>query len=180
MNLPNKITIFRILLVPVFVVSMIINKTNNLWPCIIFIVASVTDTLDGNIARKYNLVTTFGKFMDPLADKILTAAAFIMLVELGKIPAWICIIILSRELIITAFRTIAASEGITIAASPFGKLKTIFQMLAIILLLGNNMFFINYGIPMDQIMLYICLFFTVLSGIDYIIKNKKVLDLKNI
>ena len=92
MNLPNKITIFRILLVPVFVVSMIINKTNNLWPCIIFIVASVTDTLDGNIARKYNLVTTFGKFMDPLADKILTAAAFIMLVELEKVPAWVCII----------------------------------------------------------------------------------------
>ena len=86
----------------------------------------------------------------------------------------------SDLLIITAFRTIAASEGITIAASPFGKLKTVFQMLAIILLLGNNMFFINYGIPMDQIMLYICLFFTVLSGIDYIIKNKKVLDLKNI
>lgn len=114
----------------------------------IFILASLTDTLDGHIARSRNLITTFGKFMDPLADKILVSAAFISLVELGKVPSWIVIIIISRELAITGFRTVAVSEGVTIAADKWGKMKTVTQLIAIIALLLNNYPFSLINFPL--------------------------------
>ena len=145
---------------------------------IIFIFASLTDTLDGYLARSRNLVTNFGKFIDPLADKVLVSAALISLVDMGKIRGWIVVIIIAREFTITGFRILAASDGITIAASPLGKFKTITQLLSIIFILFNN--FIFGRIPMDRIMLYLSLIFTVLSGVDYIYKNKQVLNMKDI
>lgn len=181
MNLANKITLFRVFLIPVFMVVLHMDINNsNVYAAIIFIFASLTDSLDGYIARSRNLITNFGKFMDPLADKLLVTSALVSLVGFNKIPAWIVVTILSREFIITGFRTIAASEGKTIAASPWGKIKTITQLIAIPLLLLDNIFFVKYGIPMDQIMLYLALIFTVISGIDYLVRNKEVLNLKDI
>ncbi len=175
LNLANKITIFRMILVPIFMVTLYSNIPNSVtWAAVIFIIAALTDTLDGHIARSRNLITDFGKFMDPLADKILTSAAYISLVDMGKIPAWVVVVIISREFAITGLRTLAASSGITIAASSLGKIKTITQLLALTLLLLNNFPFNYFNIPVDIIMLYLSLFFTVLSGIDYLIKNKKV------
>ena len=139
MNLPNKLTIFRILCIPVFVVLMLVNAIpyNNYIAVGVFIIASLTDLLDGKIARKYNLVTNFGKFMDPLADKLLVCSALICLIQLGQLPAWIVIIIISREFIISGFRLVAADNGIVIAASYWGKFKTTFQMIAVILMIFN-------------------------------------------
>ncbi|MEW8974363.1 MAG: CDP-diacylglycerol--glycerol-3-phosphate 3-phosphatidyltransferase [Tissierellaceae bacterium] len=180
MNLANKITLFRVLLVPIFMLVLYLDIDNShIYATIIFIIASLTDTLDGYIARSRNLVTNFGKFIDPLADKVLVSAALISLVEMGKIPAWIVVIIIAREFTITGFRIIAASEGITIAASPWGKVKTITQLLAIILVLLNNFPFTYLNIRMDTIMLYISLIFTVFSGYDYIYKNKEALNLND-
>lgn len=172
LNLANKLTIFRIFLVPVFLVAL---PYNTYVAAGIFILASITDSLDGHIARSRNMITDFGKFMDPLADKILTSAAYISLVGLGKVPAWVVVIIIAREFAITGFRTLAVSAGVTIAASPLGKIKTITQLVALILLLLNNFPFIYTGIPVDIIMLYVSLFFTVLSGVDYLYKNRKIL-----
>ncbi len=172
LNLANKLTIFRIFLVPVFLVAL---PYNTYLAAGIFILASITDSLDGHIARSRNMITDFGKFMDPLADKILTSAAYISLVGLGKVPAWVVVIIIAREFAITGFRTLAVSAGVTIAASPLGKIKTITQLVALILLLLNNFPFIYTGIPVDIIMLYVSLFFTVLSGVDYLYKNRKIL-----
>ena len=170
MNLANKITLVRVILVPIFIFVFYLDINNSqFYAALIFIIASMTDALDGYIARSRKLVTNFGKFIDPLADKILTSAALILLSEAGKIPGWVVIIIISREFTITGFRILAASEGITIAASSLGKIKTTTQLLSIILLLSNNIIF-----------LYISLFFTILSGIDYIIKNKHVLKLEEI
>lgn len=175
MNLANKITLFRVLLVPVF---MIVLYSNNTYlAASIFIIASLTDTLDGYIARSRNMITNFGKFVDPLADKVLVSAALISLVELGRIPGWVVVLIIAREFTITGFRTIAASEGITIAASPLGKIKTITQLLAIISLLFNNYPFSLINLPFANIMLYISLFFTIISGVDYIYKNKSALKM---
>jgi len=179
MNLANKITLLRVLLIPIFMIVLLSNlKWNNYIAAVIFIVASLTDSLDGYIARSKNQITTFGKFVDPLADKLLVTTALICLTEIGKVPAWIVIIILSREFTITGFRTIAASEGITIAASPLGKIKTITQLIAITALLINNYPFSYINFPFDRIMLYISLLFTILSGVDYIYKNRHVLKLK--
>lgn len=181
MNLANKITLFRVILVPVFMIVLYSDFQYSTYiAAIIFIFASLTDTLDGYIARSRNLVTIFGKFVDPLADKILVSAALISLVGLGRVPAWVVVIIIAREFTITGFRIIAASEGITIAASSLGKFKTITQLLAISLLLLNNFPFNIINIPMDMIMLYISLFFTIVSGIDYIFKNKNTLKLDDI
>lgn len=181
MNLANKITIFRVFLVPIFIIILYSNiRYSTYIAAIIFIFASLTDTLDGYIARSRNLVTNFGKFVDPLADKILVSAALISLVELGKVPAWVVIIIIAREFTITGFRVIAASEGVTIAASPLGKFKTITQLIAIPLLLLDNFPFQGINIHVDIIMLYISLIFTILSGVDYIYKNKDTLNLKDI
>lgn len=181
MNLANKITLFRVVLIPVFMLVLYSDiEGAQTIAAIIFIFASMTDMLDGYIARSRNLVTNFGKFVDPLADKLLVSAALISLVEMGKIPAWVVVVIIAREFTITGFRTIAASEGITIAASPWGKIKTISQLIAISLLLLNNVVFRNFGIPMDNIMLYLALIFTIISGVDYLYRNKEVLKLDNI
>lgn len=175
MNLPNKLTVMRVIMIPLFVISLLafqgeVRLLRNL-AAAIFIVASLTDMLDGKIARKYNLVTNFGKFMDPLADKLLVCSALICLIELGQLPAWMVIIIVSREFIISGFRLIAAEQGIVIAASYWGKFKTTFQMIAVILMIVN--------LPVLHILTVACtwiaLVLTVVSLVDYIAKNHKVL-----
>ena len=176
MNLPNKLTIFRVILIPFFVLFLLLepdNQTFRLIADLIFIVASLTDMLDGKIARKYHLVTNFGKFMDPLADKLLVCAAMVCLVSTGQLAAWIVIIIISREFIISGFRLIASDNGIVIAASMWGKFKTVFQMLMIIVLIAN--------IPLaafdmiGTVLTYVALVLTVVSLVDYIAKNKDIL-----
>ena len=173
MNLPNKLTMFRVVLIPVFIVvlmsGLIAEPASRYIAVVIFCVASFTDYLDGHIARKYNLVTNFGKFMDPLADKLLVSAAMICMIELGMLPAWVVIIIISREFIITGFRLIAAEGGLVIAASWWGKIKTVTQMAMIILiLLGVNK-------VIGTILVVLATIFTVVSGVDYIVKNISVL-----
>lgn len=176
MNIANKVTMIRLVLIPVFVVCFYIYGTSYNIAAIVFLVASLTDALDGYLARSRNLVTNFGKFVDPLVDKVLTIAAFIVLVEAKVIPAWAVIIIIARELIITGFRTLAADMGITIAASIWGKAKTISQMVSLVMLLLNVSVLNNLGIYV----FYLAVILTVLSGWDYLVKNKKVLDLENI
>ena len=176
MNTANKLTIFRIFLVPVFMIFLLSNINNGQYiATAIFIIASLTDTLDGHIARSRNQITNFGKFMDPLADKILVSAALISLIELGKVPSWVVVVIIAREFAITGLRVLAASAGITIAASKLGKIKTITQLIAIIALLLNNWPFRYINFPFDQIMIYVSVFTTIISGFDYIYKNKQVL-----
>ncbi len=175
MNLPNKLTLFRVILIPFFVVFMLINVTGNAdkWiALIIFIIASLTDLLDGKIARKYNLITDFGKFMDPLADKLLVCSALICLVSLNRIPAWIVIIIIAREFIISGFRLIAADNGRVIAASYWGKFKTTFQMIMVILMIAD----ISQLFILTQIIMYVALILTVVSLVDYLVKNKDVMS----
>lgn len=175
MNLANKITIFRILLVPLFMIILFSNIGNATYIAgIIFIIASITDAIDGHLARSKNMITDFGKFMDPLADKILVLAALISLVQFGKVPAWMVVIVITREFTVTGLRILAAASGVTIAASNLGKFKTIFQLLAIILLLFNNYPFDKMNLPMDYILLHISVIFTIISGIDYIYKNKEI------
>ncbi len=173
MNLPNKLTLLRILLIPVFILVMMSNiKNHYLIACLIFVIASITDALDGHIARKNNLVTDFGKFMDPLADKLLVISALICMIESNLVAGWMVIIIVSRELTVSILRAIAAADGKVIAASGGGKIKTISQMLAIIILLigenFNNILLINIG----SIFILIATFFTLYSGIDYLYKNR--------
>ncbi|MCI5494280.1 MAG: CDP-diacylglycerol--glycerol-3-phosphate 3-phosphatidyltransferase [Lachnospiraceae bacterium] len=176
MNLPNKLTIFRVILIPFFVFFLLapyFEGYGNYIAVAIFIVASLTDLLDGKIARKYNLVTDFGKFMDPLADKLLVCSAMICLIENGKLAAWIVIVIISREFIISGFRLVASDNGIVIAASYWGKFKTTFQMLMIIvLILDIQMPFFEI---LGTVLTYIALILTVVSLIDYLWKNKSVL-----
>lgn len=176
MNLPNKLTMFRVILIPFFVFFLLapyFEGYGNYVAVAIFIVASLTDLLDGKIARKYNLVTNFGKFMDPLADKLLVCSAMICLVELKLLPAWIVILIIAREFIISGFRLIASDNGIVIAASYWGKFKTTFQMLMVIVLL------LNFDLPvfhiLGTVLIWIATILTVVSLIDYIVKNKDVL-----
>ena len=176
MNLPNKLTLFRVILIPFFVFFLLapyFEGYGNYIAVAIFIVASITDFLDGKIARKYHLVTNFGKFMDPLADKLLVSAALICLVDLNKIPAWIVIVIIAREFIISGFRLVAADNGVVIAASYWGKFKTAFQMDTVIVLILNipGKVFAVIG----TVLIYISLVLTVISLIDYIAKNKDVL-----
>ena len=172
MNLPNKLTMLRIILIPVFMIFLLTGH----WyiSAVIFVVASVTDTLDGQIARRYNLVTNFGKIMDPLADKLLVFSALLCMIQLGVVPAWMVVIMLARELLIVSLRAVAAPQGIVIAASWWGKIKTITQMAAVILLLIQNWPFGPEGFPLATIVLWIAVIMTVVSGIDYIIKNKAV------
>ena len=176
MNLPNKLTLFRVVLIPFFVLFLLapyFEGYGNYIAVAIFIVASITDFLDGKIARKYNLVTNFGKFMDPLADKLLVCSALICLIQLELIPAWVVIIIIAREFIISGFRLVASDNGVVIAASYWGKFKTAFQMLTVIVLILNipNKAFTILG----TVLIYVSLALTVISLIDYIAKNKDVL-----
>ncbi len=186
MNIPNKITVSRICLIPLFVIVILFDfggtirllgaemPLNHLVGALIFIIASTTDWIDGYYARKYNLVTTLGKFLDPLADKLLVSAAFIILVELGMAPSWVIIIILSREFAVTGLRAILAGEGEIVAASQLGKIKTWAQIVAISSLLLHNTIFALIGIPFDMITLYIALIFTIWSGWEYFYLNRHV------
>ncbi len=175
MNLPNKLTIIRVCLIPFFVAALLFDHGNNytmrIVANVLFIVASLTDLFDGKIARKYNLVTNFGKFMDPLADKLLVCSALICLIELGQLPAWVVIIIISREFIISGFRLVAADNGVVIAASYWGKFKTTFQMAAVILMLFN----IPALTLVTNIVVVIAVALTIISLVDYVAKNIKIL-----
>ena len=195
LNLANKLTIFRIILVPIMAIIPYLNLQGDFfgmpimyfWMELIFIVASITDKLDGYIARSRNQVTTFGKFLDPLADKILVLTAMVLLVELGKIPAWIPVIVLAREFIVSGYRLIAVEKGgKVIAASIWGKLKTVTQMLAIILVMfdknpfaacfSENITGVDYAINLvATILLLISVFATIFSGVDYIKGGKDLL-----
>lgn len=196
MNLPNKLTLSRVIMVPFFVVFILLVPQYLYFKWIalaIFIIASLTDLLDGKIARKYNLVTNFGKFMDPLADKLLVCSALIAMSSLGVIPAWITIVIIAREFIISGFRLIAAEKGVVIAASMWGKWKTTFQMVMLCVQMvvmdqyvsvnGNNAAdglyvvtpFYQVLMMIGSITMYIALILTVVSLIDYLLKNKDVL-----
>lgn len=174
MNLPNKLTIFRVILIPFFVVLLLFDITAyDKWIALgIFIVASLTDFLDGHIARKYNLVTNFGKFMDPLADKLLVCSAMICLVELARIPAWVVIVIIAREFIISGFRLVASDNGVVIAASYWGKFKTTFQILMICLMIAD----LEPLAIVTQIVMWVALALTVISLVDYLVKNKSVMQ----
>ncbi|MBM6613388.1 CDP-diacylglycerol--glycerol-3-phosphate 3-phosphatidyltransferase [Desemzia sp. RIT804] len=188
MNLPNKLTVIRIILIPVFMLIVlapfnwgevsILGSTievTQIVGTIVFIIASFTDWLDGYIARKRNLVTNFGKFADPLADKLLVATAMIVLVEQGLAPAWVVSVIIMRELAITGLRLLLVEQGGTVLAAAWpGKIKTNTQMFAIIFLLLNDFPFGLLPFSIGEVMLYVCLFFTIYSGADYFIKNNEV------
>ena len=188
MNLANKLTIFRVVLVPFFVAFMLYDFTdyNRLIALGIFVIATITDKLDGTIARKYNMITSFGKFMDPIADKLLVSSALVCLTALGEIPAWVVIVIIAREFLISGIRIIAAEKGVAIAASGWGKGKTVAQMAMIIVMLLKLDFFSLTGQILHtteqilyfagQILIYLSLLLTVVSAADYLIKNKKVIS----
>ena len=172
MNLPNKLTILRIILIPVFVIFLLVDFPGHDWAALaVFIIASLTDMADGKIARKYNLITNFGKFMDPLADKMLTGAAMICLTALGRIECWIVVIIIAREYFISGFRLLAAEQGKVIAAGMWGKFKTTFQMIMICLMIAN----LQPLWILTQIVKWIALVLTIISMFDYLIHNKEVL-----
>lgn len=196
MNLPNKLTVFRMILIVPFVLILLggfhqwgwfealfggILEYTDLIALVLFILASLTDMADGKIARKYNLVTNFGKFMDPLADKLLVCAAMICLVEMGRIPSWVVVIIISREFIISGFRLVASDNGVVIAASYWGKFKTVFQMIMICMMLLEESLsgFLqsNYAVYMilTDVVMWIALALTVISLIDYVWKNRTVM-----
>ncbi len=179
MNLPNKLTCIRMIMIIPFVFFMLYGRAEGIWMIlseVFFIGASLTDMLDGKIARAQNLITDFGKFMDPLADKLLVCSAMICLVDLGRLPSWICIIIIAREFIISGFRLVAADNGIVIAASWWGKTKTVSQMAMIIVLI------MNLPYPAMQvlgtILIYVACALTVISLVDYMMKNKGVLGMQ--
>lgn len=187
MNLPNKLTIFRVILIVPFVVLLLGGEAGwfgnnvllpNMIALAVFIIASLTDLADGKIARKYNMVTNFGKFMDPLADKLLVCSALIALIELKRIPAWIVIIIIAREFIISGFRLVASDNGVVIAASYWGKFKTTFQMVMVCLMLINvpgTEIWWSWLNVLTQVVMWIALALTIISLVDYLVKNKGVL-----
>ncbi|GAB2478684.1 CDP-diacylglycerol--glycerol-3-phosphate 3-phosphatidyltransferase [Alkalibacterium psychrotolerans] len=188
MNLPNKITLFRIFLIPLFMILVLIPfdwgtfnalgssvENHLLIAAVVFSVASFTDWLDGYLARKMNIVSNFGKFADPLADKMLVMTALILLVELGLAPSWVVAIIVSRELAVTGLRLILVEQGGTVMAAGWpGKIKTNTQMFAIIFLLINDFPFGFIDISVGTVLLYICLFFTIYSGINYFYNAREV------
>ncbi len=175
MNLPNKLTVLRIIMVPFFVFFMLTDAGGaaNKWiALVLFCIASLTDLLDGKIARKYNLVTNFGKFMDPLADKLLVCSAMICMIESGQLSAAFVIIIIAREFIISGFRLVASDNGVVIAASYWGKFKTVSQMAMVILLIAD------FGGAFDLVceaLIWISLALTIISLVDYVAKNRQVL-----
>ena len=190
MNLPNKLTILRTVLIPFFLVALLCDVNyggfipyGNWIALVIFAVASITDMLDGKIARKYNLVTNFGKFMDPLADKLLVSSAMIAFIELGRIPWWIVIVIIARDFIISGFRLVAADNGVVIAAGIWGKIKTAEQMVMLCILIadvGSLFPAVAEGIYVfENILIYLALILTIVSLIDYLVHNKGVLAENN-
>ena len=190
MNLANKLTLLRVILIPFFIVcfyipNLVVNTISvnnylipyaNLLGLVIFLLAAITDFIDGYIARKYNMITDFGKFMDPLADKLLVTAALLILLENGLIAGWVVFIILAREFIVTGFRTIAASKGVVIAAGWLGKIKTVVQFIMISTLLLLNYPFELFNWPVDQIFVALAVVLTVASGVEYIYKNLHIFD----
>lgn len=190
MNLANKLTLLRVILIPFFIVcfyipNLVVNTISvnnylipyaNLLGLVIFLLAAITDFIDGYIARKYNMITDFGKFMDPLADKLLVTAALLILLENGLIAGWGVFIILAREFIVTGFRTIAASKGVVIAAGWLGKIKTVVQFIMISTLLLLNYPFELFNWPVDQIFVALAVVLTVASGVEYIYKNLHIFD----
>ncbi|MBE5772833.1 MAG: CDP-diacylglycerol--glycerol-3-phosphate 3-phosphatidyltransferase [Clostridiales bacterium] len=179
MNLPNKLSMLRICMIPFFVAFAMMDAFwAQLLAVVIYIVACITDALDGHIARSRNLVTNFGKFMDPIADKLLVMSALIILVSQGRMPAWVCILMLAREFLISGFRLVAAETGKVIAAGSLGKLKTVFQMVSTIALLffvpvGESTAILgNAGIIIANVLMYIAMVLTVISGADYILRNR--------
>ncbi|MFC6290266.1 CDP-diacylglycerol--glycerol-3-phosphate 3-phosphatidyltransferase [Levilactobacillus angrenensis] len=188
MNLPNRLTIVRIILIPIFILLLVLPldwgqvtwlgtaiPVAQVWGAVVFAAASITDFLDGQIARRNHLVTNFGKFADPLADKMIVMTAFIILVSMGAVPAWAVAIIVCRELAVTGLRLIVVETGGKVLAAAWpGKIKTTTQMVGIILLLLNNIGFGAINVPMALIFFYICLFFTIYSGIDYFVQNRQV------
>lgn len=180
MTTANKITILRVLLVPFFI-YFIYNIDKPYFDIIsasLFIIISITDFLDGYIARKYNQITTFGKFMDPLADKILVTSALIMLTQLGKFSGVIAVIIIAREFLVSAIRQLAAADGTVLAAAWSGKVKTTFQMIGIIVIILENYLNAVYPLPYGTIFSVIMLVLTVYSGGEYLIKNRKLISFK--
>ncbi|MBX6395776.1 MAG: CDP-diacylglycerol--glycerol-3-phosphate 3-phosphatidyltransferase [Alicyclobacillaceae bacterium] len=190
MNLANRITIARIFLVPVVMFFLLVRydfgrvtvagqtlTVNEIVAALIFIVAASTDGLDGYIARKRRIVTNFGKFLDPLADKLLISAVLVSLVEMQRLEAWEAIVIISREFAVTGLRLVAAAEGTVIAASRLGKWKTVTQIVAVVALIMNNLPFSYFGVPVAEWIMYAAVAITVISGIDYFIKNKHVIGL---
>lgn len=188
MNIPNRITVSRIFLIPIFMIVMLVPfdwgqmsflgadmPVTHFVGALIFILASTTDWVDGHYARKYNLVTNMGKFLDPLADKLLVSAALIVLVELGYAPSWIVIIIISREFAVTGLRLLLAGEGEVVAANMLGKIKTWTQIIAISALLLHNIIFALIPFRFDILALWVAMFFTIWSGWDYFAKNSHVL-----
>ncbi|EKY27156.1 CDP-diacylglycerol--glycerol-3-phosphate 3-phosphatidyltransferase [Clostridium celatum DSM 1785] len=195
MNLANKLTMLRIILVPIFLIFIVVKGIpyGSIIATLIFIIASLTDQLDGYIARSRNEITNFGKFMDPLADKLLVTAALISLVEFNLIPGWATVVIIAREFAVSGLRTLAASEGKVIAASWWGKIKTVTQIIAILLLLfqvniestaylsnmvNNNEIVKTFFAYAPKIALIIAVLMTIVSGIDYFVKNKHVISMK--
>jgi len=177
LNLPNKLTVIRVLAIPLFLIFLYISKgIFRFLPLLIFVAAAITDAVDGYIARRDNLITDFGKFMDPLADKLLTASAFIAFVEIGYLSSWVVVLIISREFLVSGFRTLAASKGVTIAANPWGKIKTVFQMILIVVILLNytsHAAFTGYWItPLTVVVVLL----TVISGATYIYENIGVMN----
>jgi len=184
-NLPNMLTFGRVAAVPVLIVLLLFdNRTAGLWAAVIFSLAAFTDWLDGYLARKMEIVTILGKFLDPLADKLITMAAFVMLIPLDRVPAWAVFLILAREMVVTGLRSIASSEGVVIAASQLGKYKTIFQMIAIVGLLLHYDYYWFFGLEWEifhvsmqnvgTFFFYVALFLTLWSGFDYLFKFFKV------
>ena len=188
MNIANKLTISRIVIIPIFVLFLLveISKYHFIIAAVLFIIASITDYLDGKLARKYNLVSDFGKIADPLADKLLVLSAMICFVELNQMPAWICIIIMAREIAISGFRLVCAGNGVVIAASKLGKFKTVTQMAFIILTTINVPYYFGDAAPglcsaievIRIILMYLALVMTVLSLVDYLYKNRNAFNVK--
>ncbi|EGL81916.1 CDP-diacylglycerol/glycerol-3-phosphate 3-phosphatidyltransferase [Caldalkalibacillus thermarum TA2.A1] len=191
MNLANKITLARVFLVPVVMLFLLIHfdlgsvtfagvsiTYSEIIATVVFIIAASTDGLDGYIARKKKMVTNFGKFLDPLADKLLITAALISLVDRGSIEGWMAIVIISREFAVTGLRLVAVAEGHVIAASPLAKLKTLTQIVAIVAVMLNNFPFSLVGIPFATFAMWVAVIVTIWSGVDYFVKNRKVIQFK--
>lgn len=176
MNLPNRLTVIRVAAIPLFLIFLYISRgIFRFLPLLIFAAAAATDAVDGYIARRDNLITDFGKFMDPLADKLLTASAFIAFVEIGYLSSWVVVIIISREFLVSGFRTLAASKGVKIAANPWGKIKTAFQMVLIVAVLLNYTGYAAFTAPWIAPLVAIVVLLTVISGATYIYENIDVI-----